>query len=59
MAKVITENGEYIDFEAAVALMDDEIRESVHNDFSPCTEQEFFTEYERRHLERYGIAFVL
>ena len=43
-----------VDFEALVAGMDDEIRESVHSDLAPCTEQEFADEYMRRHEAKYG-----
>lgn len=46
-------------YEAAVMLMDDEIREAVHADLSPCSELEFLTEYMIRHQEKYGIAFVI
>ena len=52
-------DGKEIPYEAAVALMDDEIREEVHADIAPCTEQEFFDEYCKRHLEKYGIEFVI
>lgn len=31
-----------------VSMMDDEIRESVHADMAPCTEEEFLVEYLRR-----------
>ena len=54
-AKEIVEKG---CFDAAVILMDDEIRESIHADLAPCTEEEFLEEYMRRHEERYGIPFV-
>lgn len=54
MKKVINGYGVEIDFEAAVTMMDDEIREKVHFDLAPCTEQEFFDEYAKRHAERYG-----
>ena len=43
-AHEIIEKGLY---QAAVELMDDEIRESVHQDLSPCTDEEFLTEYVR------------
>lgn len=55
-AQEIIENGLY---DAAVALMDDEIREAVHADLAPCTDLEFLTEYMARHEEKYGIAFVV
>ena len=54
MAKVINSYGTEINYNAAVELMDDEQREEVHADLSPCTEQELFDEYARRHAERFG-----
>lgn len=35
-------------WDAVVMMMDDEIREAVHNSLAPCTEQEFLAEYLRR-----------
>lgn len=55
-AKEIMEAGLY---DAAVNLMDDEIREAVHRDLSPCTDEEFLTEYCKRHLDKYGTEFVV
>ena len=52
-------NDSPIPFPAAVMLMDDEIREEVHADLAPCTDQEFFDEYCKRLLEKYGIEFVI
>ena len=40
---VINKNGTEINYEAAVALMDDEIREQLHNELAPCEDQEFFS----------------
>lgn len=54
MAKVINRNDYQLDFDAAVNLMDDEIREGLHNEIAPCTEQEFFTAYEDAHEAKYG-----
>jgi hypothetical protein len=51
-------NGDLVNFNAAVNLMDDEIRESVHRDLAPCTNQQFFNEYCDRHLQKYGTEFV-
>jgi len=34
-----------IDFEVAVRLMDDVLREQVHEELAPCSEQEFFDRY--------------
>lgn len=55
-AQEIIDNGYY---EAAVALMDDEIREAIHAEMAPCSELEFLTEYMRRHEERYGTEFSI
>lgn len=56
---VINAHGRVIDFDAAVELMDDEIREAVHADLAPCTEQEFFDAYCKAHAEKYGEAWTL
>ena len=55
-AKYIIENGF---FQAAVMLMDNELREAVHEDLAPCTDKEFLLEYMKRHKEKYGIDFVV
>lgn len=34
--------------EAVAAVMDDEIREAVHYQLAPCTNEEFIREYVRR-----------
>lgn len=57
--KVINMNGTAIDFETAVSMMDDDIRESVHAEHAPCTEQEFFTAYEKAHAAKYGEEWEL
>lgn len=57
--KVINKNGTAIDFDAAVSMMDDDIRESVHAELAPCTEQEFFTGYETAHAAKYGEEWEL
>lgn len=35
-------------WDAIVDMMEDEIREEVHDDLAPCTEEEFLAEYLRR-----------
>ena len=55
--KVINQNGTEIDFAAAVSLMDDEIREDLNRELAPCSEQEFFSAYEKAHAEKYGEEF--
>lgn len=57
--KVINMNGTEINYEAAVAMMDDEICESLNFELAPCTEQEFFTAYEKAHAEKYGEEWEL
>ena len=47
------------DFDVAVSVMDDEIREAVHSDLAPCGEQEFMDEYCKRHEAKYGELFVV
>lgn len=56
---VINQSGTEINFEAAVNLMDDDIREDLHREIAPCTEQEFFTAYEAAHLAKYGEEWEL
>ena len=51
--------GRKIDYDAAVQLMDDEIREDLNMEIAPCTEQEFFDAYCKRHLEKYGEEFTI
>lgn len=52
-------DGRAVDYRAAENLMDDDLREEIHNDLAPCTEQEFMDEYARRHAERFGSEFVV
>lgn len=46
-------NGCEVDFDACVSLMDDEIREELHAEMAPCTEQEFLDAYVKRHAEKF------
>lgn len=57
--KVINMNGTEINYDAAVELMDDEICESLNFELAPCTDQEFFTAYEKAHEEKYGEEWAL
>lgn len=55
---MITYNGNRYYFDAAVALMDDEIREEMQAE--PLrTRQDFFDEYCRRHKEKFGVKFII
>lgn len=55
--KVINMNGTEINYETAVELMDDEIRESICGTVD--SEQEFFAAYEKAHAEKYGEEWEL
>ena len=55
-AQEIINNGLY---DAAVALMDDDIREELHNRLALCTDEEFLSAYMEAHKEKYGIDFVV
>lgn len=57
MTIVKNQYGAEIDFDAAVFLMDDDIREDLHLHLAPCTEQEFFEAYAIRHAEKFGEEF--
>lgn len=56
---VINPYGLEIDWDAAGALMDDDIREEVHAELAPCTPQAFFDRYCQLHAERYGEPWEL
>lgn len=59
MTIVINSNGTAINYDAAVELMDDNLREEVAADLAPCTEQEFFAEYCKRHDAKFGETWEL
>lgn len=46
-------------FANAVSLMDDELREKVHNDLAPCSDEVFITAYMFLHEEKYGEEFAV
>lgn len=59
MGDVQNTNGTVVDFQAAVNLMDDEIREELHNSQDWNSEQDFFEAYEKAHAEKYGEEWEL
>lgn len=60
MSKVVDWNGREIDFDVAVALMDDDIcEELLHEELSPCTAQRFFNAYLEQHYADYGEEFTI
>lgn len=52
-------NNNNVDFDTCVNLMDDDIREDLHNNMAPCTEQEFLDAYCKAHVEKYGAEFTI
>lgn len=44
----------WIEYDSAVMLMDDDIRERLHGELAPCTDQEFIDAYTIAHREEYG-----
>lgn len=51
--------GTKVDYDYAVEMMDDDIREQLHNDMCPCYKQDFFTAYEFAHIKKYGDIWEL
>ena len=58
MKKVLLNNHE-VDFDAAVNMMDVEIREALHNELAPCTEQELMDAYVKAHEVKYNEQFEI
>lgn len=54
MMMVYNMYGTMIDYDYAVEMMDDDIREKLHRELVPCSEQDFFTAYESEHILKYG-----
>lgn len=52
-------NEQMVDFDAVVNMMDDEIREEIHNQLAPCDEQEFVDAYVQAHYDKYGEQFEI
>lgn len=61
---VTNDYGVDIDYDIAVNMMDDEIREQLHQKLvmqsdADCTEQKFFDEYCKAHEDKYGEEWEL
>ena len=41
-------------YDAAVELMDDDLREQLHREMAPCTNQEFYDAYVKAHAAKYN-----
>lgn len=59
MSIVVNKYGVEVDFEAAINLMDDGIRERLHDFIAPCSEQVFFETYCLAHECRFNEPFEL
>ena len=56
--KIINQYGEEFFFEATIDSMDDDLREELHAEFAPCTDQTFFDKYAEAHLEKFGEEWI-
>ena len=59
MANKVLLNGNLVDFDAVVNMMDDEIREKLHNKLAPCTDQEFMDAYVEAHEAKFNERFEI
>lgn len=59
MTYVTNQAGYNLDYDTAVQLMDDDLREDIHSNLAPCTEQEFFDAYAAAHVAKYGEDWAL
>ena len=57
--KVMNNYGTEIEWNTAVYLMDDDLREELNADLAPCTEQEFFSAYAKAHENKFGEEWEL
>ena len=58
--KKVILNGQEVDYDACVNLMDDEIREELHREYvGEVTEQEFLGLYCEAHYKKYGQEFEI
>lgn len=51
--------GTEIEWNVALALMDDDLREELNADLAPCTEQEFFEAYAKAHEAKFSEEWEL
>ena len=58
MTKVMLRDKE-IDFQAAVELMDEDIRDRLYIIMGPCAEQDFLDAYAKAHADKYNEEFVV
>jgi hypothetical protein len=56
---VVVLDGQHFAYDAVVHLMDDDIRENVHADIAPCTDQEFLDAYCLAHEAEFNEEFIV
>lgn len=52
-------NGCEVDFDVCVNMMDDDLRENLHSEIAPCSEQEFLDAYCFIHRNTFDEDFVI
>ena len=57
--KVMNNYGTEIEWNTAVNLMDDDLREELNANLAPCTEQEFFEAYAKAHEAKFSEEWEL
>ena len=56
---IVNAYGKVLDYDSAVMMMDDDLREELHSKLAPCTAQEFFDAYAAAHKALFGEDWVL
>lgn len=56
-SKVVDSDGNEYDWDTVVSCMNDDIREQIHREIAPCSNQEFFDAYVKAHREKFGEEF--
>lgn len=46
-------------YEACVEMMDDDLREELHDRLAPCSEAKFLKTYCKEHIRRFGSPFIV
>lgn len=59
MTSKVLLNGYEQDMDEVVNMMDDDIREKLHNKLAPCTAQKFVDSYVVAHRAKYGEQFEI
>ena len=54
-----TINDKEYEFDVVVNYMDDEIREELHSEMAPCTEQQFTDAYIKAHKDKFNEDFII